>query len=148
MTRRIRPGIAIAAIGLLWLLGVWCDWQQREVERRVREVPAAGDEVRTLDTLKMLLTVYDSTPGINGGSRTCTGRKLRVGDCAADLSLFPLGTVLHVLELGCSLIVADCGGAIRGHRLDWFRPGSSGDKRLWRCETVTVVAPAQGEGKE
>lgn len=88
---------------------------------------------------KMLLTVYDSIDNkMEGGSVTCTGKRLRKGMAAADLTIFPLGTVLEIVKLGIKVVVSDCGGGVKGKHLDVFTPGSHDNRNLWRKEWVWV----------
>jgi len=90
-------------------------------------------------TIPVLLTVYDSVnTRLEGGSLTKSGKRLRKGMIAADLDVFPLGTMLYIVEFGIRVVVEDCGGAIKGRHIDLFVPGSARDRRLWRRETVNV----------
>jgi len=87
----------------------------------------------------MLITVYDSTDDdMEGGSVTCTGKRLRKGMAAADLTIFPLGTVLEIVELGWNVIVSDCGGGVKGNHVDVFVSGSHDNKGLQRKESLMV----------
>jgi len=50
---------------------------------------------------------------------TASGKKARVGTIAADTSLYPFGTVMHVPGYGYAR-VEDRGGAIKGQHIDLF----------------------------
>lgn len=72
--------------------------------------------------------------------RTASGAKARRGTIAADTSVYPFGTVMHVPGYGYGR-VEDRGGAIKGQRLDLFFPRHSQalewgrravDVRIWR----------------
>lgn len=56
-----------------------------------------------------------------GGFYSCTGKRLHRGDCAADLSIYPLGTTFDIN--GTTYTVADCGSAVCGsNHIDIFCP--------------------------
>ena len=104
------------------------------IEKHEQCGPSRADLKRPF---KMLVTVYDSTDNkLEGGSITCTGKKLRHGMIAADLSYFPLGTKLFFDNMWHT--VEDVGDAIKGKRIDKFVPGSHGNLKLWRKEWVLV----------
>lgn len=50
---------------------------------------------------------------------TASGTVARVGTCAADWSVYPVGTVLHVTGYG-PCIVEDRGSAVQGQHIDLF----------------------------
>lgn len=91
------------------------------------------------DSIKVLLTVYDSTSSrLEGGPHNVLGHHLRKGMCAADTSVFPIGTKITIPKLGISLLVQDIGGAVKGFHIDMFVPGSHKNKELWCKESVLV----------
>jgi len=154
MTRRIWSGLlaVCAFIAALALFAAWCNRQHHGVERRVLEVPAAGDDVRMLDTTKMhvKLTCYDTLePDGSVWPYRSTGGRLRPGDCATDPRVIVPGATV-VLPVGTALTAVDVGGAVQGYHVDWYRPGSFHDSTLWVCESVEVfvITSAQAEGKE
>lgn len=73
-------------------------------------------KLRSLGSFK--ITGY--TPYEGGTNKTCTGVKAStvVGTCvAADLKKLPLGTKLYIEGIGYRTVM-DCGGAIKGNKLD------------------------------
>ena len=67
---------------------------------------------------------------------TASGTKARRGTIAADTSVLPFGTVIHVSGYGYGR-VEDRGGAIKGGKLDlWF--SSHDDALVWGRKKVTV----------
>lgn len=64
---------------------------------------------------------------------------------AADLSVFPIGTILFIPEYGYG-VVADKGAAIKGNKLDLYFPTVEDVFNLWGKKTVDVYVIEKGEG--
>lgn len=78
---------------------------------------------------------------MNGAGETFSGDEARVGHIAADLDVFPLGTMLRIPGYGLA-IVKDKGSLIRDNRIDLFMgEGSHGLKRSieWGRKNEVVV---------
>lgn len=65
---------------------------------------------------------------------------------AADLSIFPLGTILYIPGYGYG-VVADKGGAIKGNKIDLYYPTVDQVYSEWGKREVDVYVIAQGKGK-
>ena len=65
---------------------------------------------------------------------------------AADLSVFPIGTVLFIPGYGYG-VVADKGGAIKGDRLDLYYDTVEDVYQEWGKKTVEVSIVKMGNGK-
>ena len=70
-----------------------------------------------------------STSGINmtvtataytGGGRTATGTKARYGVIAVDPRVIPYGTKVYIPKFGGTFVAEDCGGAIKGNKIDIY----------------------------
>lgn len=80
---------------------------------------------------------------------TYSGVKVRrdaYSTIAADLRVFPLGTVLYIPGYGYG-VVADKGGAIRGHKIDLFFETKQDVFKKWGKKSVDVYVVYKGEGK-
>ncbi|MDQ0219639.1 hypothetical protein ELQ35_19100 [Peribacillus cavernae] len=64
---------------------------------------------------------------------------------AADLSVFPVGTILFIPEYGYG-VVADKGGAITGNELDLYFDTVDEVYNLWGKKTVEVYIVKKGNG--
>lgn len=53
--------------------------------------------------------------------KTSSGTRVRPGTLAADTSLYPYGTIMHIPGYGYGR-VEDTGGAIKGQHIDLYRP--------------------------
>lgn len=65
---------------------------------------------------------------------------------AADLSVFPLGTILYIPDYGYG-VVADKGGAIKGDKIDLYYPTVDQVYSEWGKREVDVYVISQGSGK-
>ena len=65
---------------------------------------------------------------------------------AADLDVFPLGTILFIPEYGFG-VVADKGGAIKGNRLDLYYETVKDVYNDWGKRQVDVYVIKMGDGK-
>ncbi len=77
-------------------------------------------------------TKYD--PGCN--DTTATGTKARRGVVAVDPKVFPYGTKFYIPGYGVG-IAEDCGGAIKGNKLDLFYD-TKAEAYSWGRRTITV----------
>ncbi|MBH0231050.1 3D domain-containing protein [Halobacillus yeomjeoni] len=64
---------------------------------------------------------------------------------AADLSVFPIGTVLFIPDYGYG-VVADIGGAIKGDKLDLYFPTVTDVFEQWGKKTLDVYVIEKGDG--
>ena len=65
---------------------------------------------------------------------------------AADLNVFPIGTILFIPGYGYG-VVADKGGAIKGNELDLYYDTVSDVYRFWGKKTLDVYVVQKGKGK-
>ena len=110
------------------------------VERAVTPVAAAPGRVnRRLFLVTAYSAGFRSTgkrPDMKGYGLTASGKRVRVGMCAADKSV-PFGTVFVVPGYGRA-VVEDRGGAIKGNHIDvYFERHSAA--RAWGVRRVWVT---------
>ncbi|WP_019123760.1 3D domain-containing protein [Brevibacillus massiliensis] len=95
---------------------------------------------------------YESTgkkPSHPAYGITYSGVKVRrdkYSTIAADLRVFPLGTILYIPGYGFG-VVADKGGAIRGNKIDLYFETTKDVFSQWGKKTVDVYLVQKGEGK-
>ncbi|MDX8044773.1 3D domain-containing protein [Gracilibacillus sp. S3-1-1] len=65
---------------------------------------------------------------------------------AADLTIFPLGTVLYIPDYGYG-VVADKGGAIKGNKIDLYYPTVADVYEEWGKKDVDVYVIEYGDGE-
>ncbi|MFC3886709.1 3D domain-containing protein [Bacillus songklensis] len=95
---------------------------------------------------------YESTgkkPGHPSYGITYSGVKVKrdlYSTIAADLNVFPIGTILFIPGYGYG-VVADKGGAIRGNRLDLYYKTVEDVYHSWGKKTLSVYVIKRGNGK-
>jgi 3D (Asp-Asp-Asp) domain-containing protein len=80
---------------------------------------------------------------------TYSGVKVRravYSTIAADLNLFPLGTILYIPDYGFG-VVADKGAAIKGEKIDLYFESIDEIFKKWGKRKVDVYVIKKGEGK-
>lgn len=89
------------------------------------------------------------TPSHPSYGITYSGVKVRRDDystIAADLRVFPLGTILYIPGYGYG-VVADKGGAIRGNKIDLYFETKQDVYKQWGKKSVDVYVVKRGDGK-
>lgn len=95
---------------------------------------------------------YESTgkkPDHPGYGITYSGVKVKrdlFSTVAADLNVFPIGTIIFVPGYGYG-VVADKGGAIQGNELDLYYETVDEVYNLWGKRTLDVYIVEMGDGK-
>ncbi len=95
---------------------------------------------------------YESTgknPGHPGFGITYSGVKVKrdlYSTVAADLNVFPIGTILFIPGYGYG-VVADKGGAIKGHKVDLYYETVADVYSQWGKKTVDVYVIEMGNGR-
>jgi 3D domain. len=95
---------------------------------------------------------YESTgkrPGDPSYGITYSGVKVRrdlYSTIAADLNVFPLGTILYIPGYGFG-VVADIGSAIRGNKIDLYFETVEDVYSQWGKKTVDVFVVEMGDGR-
>ena len=77
--------------------------------------------------------------------KTSSGAMVRPGTIAADTSIYPYGTVMHIPGYGYGR-VEDTGGAVKGQHIDLYRP-NHWFARQWGVQTKTVKVWLPAEGR-
>jgi 3D (Asp-Asp-Asp) domain-containing protein len=111
---------------------------------------------KPVETVQVTATGYtagvESTgkqPGEHGYGITYSGVKVRrdhVSTIAADLKLFPIGTLMYIPGYGYG-VVADTGSAIKGRRIDLYFETTKQVYKQWGKKTVHVEVLKKGDGK-
>lgn len=119
------------------------DMNEQELAERFRavEVTATGYYAGVESTGK--------EPGHPEYGITYSGVKVKrdtVSTIAADLDLFPLGTILWIPDYGFG-IVADIGSAIKGHVIDLYFQTKDAVFEEWGKRTLKVYVIEEGSGK-
>ena len=72
-----------------------------------------------------------------GGGYTAMGTKAKYGTLAVDPNVIPYGTKVYIKELNKVFTAEDCGGGIKGNKVDIYM-NSSSDCSNWGARTITL----------
>jgi len=72
-----------------------------------------------------------------GGGYTATGTKAKYGTLAVDPKVIPYGTKIYIKELDKVFTAEDCGGGIKGNKIDIYMNSSSACNK-WGVRTITL----------
>ena len=82
-------------------------------------------------TLKVKAYAY------TGGGYTAMGTKARYGVIAVDPRVIPYGTKVYIKELNKVFTAEDCGGGIKGNKIDIYMNSKSACNR-WGVRSITL----------
>ncbi|WP_042353874.1 3D domain-containing protein [Bacillus rubiinfantis] len=128
------------------------------VKQNVTGTPSLEDAFDWSKYPKYTVTATGYTAGIESTGKnkdhpeygiTYSGVKVKrdlFSTIAADLTIFPIGTILFIPGYGYG-VVADKGGAIKGHKLDLYYETVEDVYRLWGKKKVDVYVVQKGSGK-
>ena len=89
------------------------------------------------NTEKKYKTMKVSATAYSGDSITSTLTKPHWGVIAVDPSVIPYGSIVYIKEFDKYFVAEDCGGKIKGHRIDIFMD-SEKDCREWGVRKITI----------
>ena len=89
----------------------------------------------TSSSVKKKLTV--KAYAYTGGGYTAMGTKAKYGTLAVDPKVIPYGTKVYIKELDKVFTAEDCGGGIKGNKIDIYM-NSSADCSKWGVKTITI----------
>ncbi|MCM3038847.1 3D domain-containing protein [Paenibacillus motobuensis] len=134
------------------------EMMQRPLQPKIDKAEKTEQVKKKVKTVKVMATGY--TAGYEStGKRpnhpeygiTYSGVKVRrdkntVSTIAADLKVFPLGTILYIPGYGYG-VVADKGSAIKGKKIDLYFKTTKQVYKEWGKKEVEVQVIRKGNGK-
>lgn len=97
-----------------------------------------SDSSKEASSLNVVKAMTVSATAYAGDSITSTGKKPKVGrTIAVDPSVIPYGTKVYIPALKGTYIAEDCGGAIKGNKIDIFMASESQCKS-WGVKTIEI----------
>ncbi len=94
-------------------------------------IASRGANIRGGKHMKVVATAYA------GDTITSTGTTPRWGVIAVDPRVIPYGTKVYIPKLGMTFVAEDCGGAIKGNRIDIFM-NSEGKASNWGRKSIDI----------
>lgn len=123
---------------------------------RMKETPFAHLELESLESVEVVATGYTAgkestgkSPGHPQYGITYSGVKVRKDEfstIAADPRVFPIGTIMYIPGYGFG-VVADTGGAIKGHKIDLYFATKQQVYEQWGKRNVRVYILRKGDGR-
>ncbi len=124
-------------------------------QKPISEVPSKQLKLEDFPKISVVATGYfagykstGKKPGHPAYGITYSGAKVRrdlYSTIAADLNVFPLGTILFIPDYGYG-IVADTGGKIIGNTIDLYFETEEDVYKLWGKRKVDVYLIKEGNG--
>lgn len=123
---------------------------------RMKDTPFEHLDIKQLESIEVTATGYTAgkestgkSPGHPEYGITYSGVRVRKDDfstIAADPKVFPIGTIMYVPGYGFG-VVADTGGAIKGHKIDLYFATKQQVYDEWGKKKVRVYILRKGDGK-
>ena len=123
---------------------------------KIRIIGPSEEQLQTMETAEVIATGYTAgyestgkTPDHPEYGITYSGIRVRrdhLSTIAADLTKFPLGTVLWIPDYGYG-IVSDIGGAIKGEKIDLYFETEEDVYRHWGKKKIKVYIVEKGTGE-
>lgn len=130
--------------------------ETEEAIGRIKVKPFEHLDIKQLESVEVIATGYTAgkestgkSPGHPEYGITYSGVKVRKDDfstIAADPKVFPIGTIMYVPGYGFG-VVADTGGAIKGHKIDLYFKTKEQVYKEWGKRKVRVYILRKGDGK-
>ncbi|WP_455539468.1 3D domain-containing protein [Terrisporobacter sp.] len=108
-------------------------WAHKNYLKKV--TTTSGASVSSTKKVKKYLTV--KAYAYTGGGYTSTGTKAKYGTLAVDPRVIPYGTKVYIKELNKVFTAEDCGGAIKGNKVDIYM-NSQAACNNWGARTITL----------
>ena len=88
-------------------------------------------------SLNVVKTLNVKAYAYTGGGITATGTKARYGTLAVDPKVIPYGTKVYIKELDKVFTAEDCGGGIKGNKIDIYMP-TTAQCNSWGVRNITI----------
>lgn len=98
-------------------------------------IKKSSSKTTTTSNTKKTLTV--KSYAYTGGGYTATGTKAKYGTLAVDPKVIPYGTKVYIKELDKVFTAEDCGGGIKGNKVDIYMNTKSACNN-WGVRTITL----------
>ena len=106
----------------------------------IKKTSSSGSSMNVKKKLTVKAYAY------TGGGYTATGTKAKYGTLAVDPKVIPYGTKVYIKELDKVFTAEDCGGGIKGNKVDIYMNSESAC-RNWGVEQHTTNIKIDNEEK-
>lgn len=106
-------------------------WSHEDYIKKTSSSSSSGSSMNVKKKLTVKAYAY------TGGGYTATGTKAKYGTLAVDPKVIPYGTKVYIKELDKVFTAEDCGGGIKGNKVDIYMNSESAC-RNWGVRTITL----------
>lgn len=106
-------------------------WSHKDYINKTSSSNSSGSSMNVARKLTVKAYAY------TGGGYTATGTKAKYGTLAVDPKVIPYGTKVYIKELDKVFTAEDCGGGIKGNKVDIYMNSKSAC-RNWGVRTITL----------
>lgn len=106
-------------------------WSHEDYINKTASSSSSGSSMNVSKRLTVKAYAY------TGGGCTATGTKAKYGTLAVDPRVIPYGTKVYIKELDKVFTAEDCGGGIKGNKVDIYMNSESAC-RNWGVRTITL----------
>ena len=100
-------------------------------------IKKTSSSTSTSSTTNVAKTLTVKAYAYTGGGYTAMGTKAKYGTLAVDPKVIPYGTKVYIKELDKVFTAEDCGGGIKGNKVDIYM-NTQADCRSWGVRTITL----------
>ena len=101
------------------------------VHKGIKEDAVVASRSKTSRSMSVVATAYSS------GTITSTGTRPKWGTIAVDPTVIPYGTKVYIPKFNMTFTAEDCGGAIKGNKIDIFM-GSKKEAYNWGRRIIDI----------
>ena len=103
----------------------------------INKTGSSQSSTSSKSSMKVVKKLKVKAYAYTGGGYTATGTKAKYGTLAVDPKVIPYGTKVYIKELDKVFTAEDCGGGIKGNKIDIYMT-SQAACRNWGVRTITL----------
>ena len=112
-------------------------WSSKKYLKKVTSTSSKKTTTTSKKSYSVKRTLKVRAYAYTGGGYTSTGTRARYGTLAVDPRVIPYGTKVYIKELNKVFTAEDCGGGIKGNKVDIYMNSNSACNR-WGVRTITL----------
>lgn len=112
-------------------------WSHKDYIKKTGSSSSSSSSNSSSSSMNVAKTLQVKAYAYTGGGYTAMGTKAKYGTLAVDPKVIPYGTKVYIKELDKVFTAEDCGGGIKGNKVDIYM-NSKSDCRNWGVRTITL----------
>lgn len=110
---------------------------QKEIQEKTNEVSIVNQNNTETNDINKDNKIHVEATAYSGHSITATGTKPKWGTIAVDPTVIPYGTKVYIPKFDMVFTAEDCGGAIKGNKIDIFM-NSKNESYTWGRRNIEI----------